>query len=220
MREQNGSRDHHLTCVYLPTFSRPFLPTGRVKDRTSRRSHSPMKRNSRPYLDPLGKRPIARQKGAFERSILTGTAGDALPAAALPSPRLDQHSSRHSSPCFLQPPHPQLSASSRVRGSRRLHGTSERSAARAVWEAVVLGADDTEDTDVPEEARAWGFAEHWWSGRRCCKQKVAHTCCCYQEYRVGYIQSDNALCYLRRSERVCAYMPRQSYHFPPTTPFS
>jgi hypothetical protein len=40
----------------------------------------------------------------------------------------------------------------------------DRSAARAVWEAVawvvMLGADDAEDVDVAEAAHAWGFAEH------------------------------------------------------------
>ncbi|KAH8998374.1 hypothetical protein EDB86DRAFT_3076219 [Lactarius hatsudake] len=42
----------------------------------------------------------------------------------------------------------------------RFLSASERSAARAVWEAVVVGADDAEDADVAEAARAWGFAEH------------------------------------------------------------
>ena len=68
MHEQGGRRDHHLTCVYLPTFSRPVLLTGRVKARASGRSHSPMQRSLRSYLDSVGKRL------AFERSILTGTA--------------------------------------------------------------------------------------------------------------------------------------------------
>ncbi|KAI9449906.1 hypothetical protein BJY52DRAFT_1305637 [Lactarius psammicola] len=42
----------------------------------------------------------------------------------------------------------------------RFLSAPERSAARAVWEAVVPGADDAEDADVAEAARAWGFAEH------------------------------------------------------------
>ncbi|KAI9446066.1 hypothetical protein H4582DRAFT_1903207 [Lactarius indigo] len=42
----------------------------------------------------------------------------------------------------------------------RFLSASERGAARAVWEAVVVGADDAEDADVAEAARAWGFAEH------------------------------------------------------------
>ncbi|KAH9071112.1 hypothetical protein EDB83DRAFT_315359 [Lactarius deliciosus] len=42
----------------------------------------------------------------------------------------------------------------------RFLSASERSAAHAVWEAVVVGADDAEDADVAEAARAWGFAEH------------------------------------------------------------
>ncbi|KAH9066280.1 hypothetical protein EDB87DRAFT_702726 [Lactarius vividus] len=42
----------------------------------------------------------------------------------------------------------------------RFLSASERSAARAVWEAVVVGTDDAEDADVAEAARAWGFAEH------------------------------------------------------------
>jgi len=44
---------------------------------------------------------------------------------------------------------------------------SERGAARAVWEAVVLGADEAEDADVAVSVRAW--ANHWylivWSSR-------------------------------------------------------
>lgn len=42
----------------------------------------------------------------------------------------------------------------------RFLSASERGAARAVWEAVVVGADDAEGADVAEAARAWGFAEH------------------------------------------------------------
>ncbi|KAH9019786.1 hypothetical protein EDB84DRAFT_1565920 [Lactarius hengduanensis] len=42
----------------------------------------------------------------------------------------------------------------------RFLSASERSAARAVWEAIVVRADDAEDADVAEAARAWGFAEH------------------------------------------------------------
>ena len=42
----------------------------------------------------------------------------------------------------------------------RFLSAPERGAARAVWGAVVLGADDAEDADVAEAARAWGFAGH------------------------------------------------------------
>jgi alkylhydroperoxidase family enzyme len=48
----------------------------------------------------------------------------------------------------------------RFRTVARFLSASERSAARALWEAVILGADDAEDADVAEAARAWGFAEH------------------------------------------------------------
>ena len=37
-----------------------------------------------------------------------------------------------------------------------------------------------------------------WPGRRCSKQKVACACCCYQKYRVDYIECNNVQCYLRR----------------------
>ena len=42
----------------------------------------------------------------------------------------------------------------------RFLSASERGAARALWEAVVRGAGDAQDTDVAEAAQAWGFAEH------------------------------------------------------------
>lgn len=41
----------------------------------------------------------------------------------------------------------------------RFLSVPERSAAHAVWEAVALGADDAENADAAEAARAWGFAE-------------------------------------------------------------
>ncbi|KAF8257306.1 hypothetical protein EI94DRAFT_1671024 [Lactarius quietus] len=42
----------------------------------------------------------------------------------------------------------------------RFLSASECGAARALWEAVVLGTGDAQDADVVEAARAWGFAEH------------------------------------------------------------
>ena len=43
----------------------------------------------------------------------------------------------------------------------RFLSASERGAASALWEAVVLGTGDGQDADIAEAARAWSFAaEH------------------------------------------------------------
>jgi hypothetical protein len=85
-------------------------------------------------------------------------------------PRSILRSTRHSSPCFPQPLRPPPPAAARdfmcaltqvprFRTVARFLSASERGAARAVWVwgAVVLGADDVEDADVAEAARAWGI---------------------------------------------------------------
>ena len=55
----------------------------------------------------------------------------------------------------------ELTRVSRFRTVVRFLSASERGAASALWEAVVLGTGDGQDADIAEAARAWGFAaEH------------------------------------------------------------
>jgi hypothetical protein len=100
----------------------PFLLTGRVEDAPCRS----LQRSLRSFPDSVRKRSVTRLKDAFERSILTDTAGDVLPAAALSS-LSNLRSSRHSSPCWPQPPHPRV-----YDGSGRSHGFSARRSACGV----------------------------------------------------------------------------------------
>jgi hypothetical protein len=152
-REQDGVGVHHLTCVHLPTFSRPFFLTGRVEDRASRTCSVALllefrlKNVDRPNAEGLV-RGVHPHRHAGRRAPLIASL---------------------SSPCLPQPPAAArefMWALTQVPWFRRSHGFSARRTGtrRVLWEAiawaVVLGVDDAEDVDVAQAARTWGFAEH------------------------------------------------------------